>query len=241
MRTVAIALFALLGGCTSADAPVVVFAASSLTDVLTALEPTLEKRLSADVAFNFAGSQALRLQIEQGAPADVFVTADVEHLSALVDAGLAASGRRFATNELVVAVPKENPAGVRRFEDLARADRIVVGAPDVPIGGYTKSVLSQTPAPLSSAIERGIVSKENNARLVLAKVALGEADAAIVYRTDALASDRVTIVELPDALQTTAHYEVAPLERSKSGATVVEILTGPAGQAALDQHGFGRP
>jgi molybdate transport system substrate-binding protein len=232
--------FLLVCACTQTSSPLVVSAASSLTEVLRALEPQVERSLERDVDFAFAGSQALRLQIEQGAPVDVFLSANAAHVDALVAAGLGGAPRRFAANVLTVAVPESNPAGLERFEDLGRASRIVVGAEEVPVGRYTAEVLGRVTArddALAARIHRAVVSRENNVRLVLAKVELGEADAAIVYRTD-VTGRRVKTIEIPSELQVEASYFATVIEDSDEARAFVELLTGPVGRAALRAHGF---
>lgn len=230
----------LVCACTQTPSPLVVSAASSLTDVLRALEPEVERRLDREVDFAFAGSQALRLQIEQGAPVDVFLSANGLHVDALVAAGLAQAPHRFAANVLTVAVPESNPAGLERFEDLGRASRIVVGAEEVPVGRYTAEVLGRLAAgdgALAAQIHRAVVSRESNVRLVLAKVELGEADAAIVYHTD-VAGRRVKTIEIPPELAVDADYFATVIDDSDAARAFVDLLTGPLGRGALEAHGF---
>ena len=159
-----------------------VYAASSLTELFEALESSFEaSHPSTDVALNFAGSQVLRLQIEQGAPADVFASADLRHMDALVTSGRIAAPRVFAHNELVLIVPLDNPAGLESFSDLPRATRLVVGSQAGPVGSYTRAVLAAAGTQLGEEFEAtvtgNIVSEESNVRGVRAKVELGEADA----------------------------------------------------------------
>src|SRR5690606_12049930 len=149
-----------------------------------ALEAAFEAEHSdIDIRLNFAGSQTLRLQLEQGAAADVFASADPSHMDALVQAGLAGEPQTFARNSLVVVVPRDNPADIDTFEDLGAARTLVVGNDAVPIGRYTQALLDRARTRLGDRfverIDDAVVSRENNVRLVLAKVVLGEADAAI--------------------------------------------------------------
>jgi molybdate transport system substrate-binding protein len=224
-----------------AEAPVSVFAASSLTDAFGELAQSAEL----EVAPSFAGSQVLRLQIAQGAPADVFASADRRHMDALVEAGLVGDARVFAHNELVVVVPPDNPAGIEAFEDLPRARRIVVGDPNVPVGRYTRRLLVRAAERFGdgfvSAVRARVVSEESNVRLVRAKVELGEADAAIVYRTDAAASERVRVVPIPDALNVRAEYligVVSASERPERAARWIAHVEGDEGRRTLSAHGF---
>ncbi|MEM7155964.1 MAG: molybdate ABC transporter substrate-binding protein [Myxococcota bacterium] len=246
------ALASLVGsasGCQRQEAPAVpltVFAASSLTDVLGALEPEFEAaNPDVDVALSFAGSQVLRLQIEASAPADVFLSADPTHVQALVDAGRVEAGQVFARNELVVIVPPDNPAGIESLADLPRAQRLVVGTAQVPVGRYTATLLRRANerygADFEAKVRASVVSEESNVRLVRAKVELGEADAAIVYRSDARASDRVRVVSVPPELNVVASYEVGVVSaaaHSEQGRRFVGFLRSAAAATALRKHGF---
>jgi len=240
MRPWALLLLALTGcgddGAT--DATLGVFAASSLTDAFSALEVAFEREHpDVDVAPSFAGSQILRIQIEQGAPADVYASADRAHMDALVAGGHVTGAEVFVHNALVVIVPPDNPAGIERFEDLPRAERLVLGDPNVPVGRYARELLSRTD--FEEEVLAHVVSEEANVRLVRAKVELGEADAAIVYRTDA--SDRVRVIEIPDAVNVRADYHVGLVTRSERRALArewIELLRGDAGRRALTEHGF---
>lgn len=248
---VALALVALaLGGCGrgtrdgSGRHSVVVYAASSLTETFQALGSEFERE-HPDVAleFNFAGSQVLRLQIEQGAPADVFASADAEHMRALSDADLVGEATLFAHNELALIVPTANPAGLERFEDLPRASRIVLADTNAPIGRYTREVLARAGTDFESAVLAHLVSQENNVRLVRAKVELGEADAAIVYRTDAAGGSGVRLLAIPEEVNVRADYFIAAVTRSNSdssgaAAEWLLYLQTPRASAILTEHGF---
>ena len=239
IRALVLALFAC--GCAEEQdaGALTIFAASSLTDAMGELERGFEREHEgAGVEASFAGSQVLRLQIEQGAPADVFVSADEAHMQALLDAGHVVESAVLAHNELVVIVPRDDPA-IRSFSDLPRASRVVIGDESVPVGRYARALLART------AFEREVlarvVSEESNVRLVRTKVELGEADAAIVYRTDAIASDRVRIVEIPGALNVRAGYHAGVVAASPRQALAREWIAharGEEGQRALAAHGF---
>ncbi len=228
-----------------APAALQVLAASSLTEGFTALAQAFERaHPGARVALTFAGSQVLRLQIEQGAPADVFASANPAHLDALVAGGQAQAPRTFARNGLVIIVPPGNPAQVHSLADLARAQRLVLGTPEVPVGRYARQVLAKADARLGAGfadrVLARVVSAESNVRLVRAKVAMGEADAALVYRTDAVGAG-VTAIPLPDAVNVQARYPQAVLTGARSPALAqqwVDFVGSPAGQAILATHGF---
>ena len=229
----------------SGRAPLAVFAASSLTESFEALETGFEQaHPEIDVRLTFAGSQVLRLQIERGAAADVFAAASELHMNALVEAGRVEASQDFAGNRLVVIVPEDNPAGIERFEDLVKAETIVIGAQTVPVGVYTRQMLERVAAsrpPLAEQIRAHVVSEESNVRLVRAKVELGEADAAVVYRTDADASERVRVIEVPETYDVHARYPIAVVEgaaQAKAGGSFVAYVRSESGQGLLAEHGF---
>jgi len=224
-----------------------VFAASSLRDAFLELGGRFEaEHPGVAVSFNFAGSQQLRTQIEHGARADVLATADEQHLRALEERGLAEAPRTFARNEPVIVVPSGNPAAIHSLLELPRAQRIVVGAPDVPIGAYTLRIFEAASARYGqgfrSALEARIASRELNVRQVLAKVRLGEADAAIVYRTDALAAhEAVETISIPADLNIVAEYPIAALREAPQPALArvfLELVLSQAGRALLGRYGF---
>lgn len=225
---------------------VVVFAASSMSDALRAMEADFESvHPNWNLEFSFAGSQALRLAIEQGAPADVFVSANSEHLSALHDGGFVGAGRSIAENDMVLIVPAENPRAIEQFRDLDRAERIVLGHSSVPAGRYAEQVLGlagkKWGAAFADRVEAAVVSREPNVRLVRAKVEWGEADAGIVYRSDAAHCEGVTAFELGDDLNVDAHVLAAPVRGSQAdrgGEAFLDYLASAPGQETLLAHGF---
>jgi molybdate transport system substrate-binding protein len=230
----------------AAPARLVVFAASSLTEVFNDLEQSFEAANSGvDVALSYGGSQVLKLQISEGAPGDVFASADDAHMRALVSAGFAQPGQTFAHNELVIVVPSDNPAHIGELKDLPRAQRLVIGAASVPVGSYTRELFARAGNAHGASFEKDVlsrvVSEESNVRLVRAKVELGEADAAVVYRTDAAASTRVKQVALPPELNVRASYPIALLTQAAQPELArrwVSHVLSPAGQAALETRGF---
>ncbi|MEL6761589.1 MAG: molybdate ABC transporter substrate-binding protein [Myxococcota bacterium] len=252
------ALGALLTSCTEPDPTRVrltVFAASSLTEAFEDLVQSFEaEHPTAEVLLTLAGSQVLRLQIEHGASADVFASAHSTHVAKLVQSGRAGSPIKFASNELALVVPRSNPANIGSFEQLNRARQIVIGTDNAPIGRYTREMLHRARAALgdsyADAVERSVVSTESNSRLVRAKVDLGEADAAVVYRTDALASNAVRIIRIPDAINTQASYHIIrvapaaqvtlapPTARSDFASRFIDYIGSREGQRVLARHGF---
>ena len=227
-----------------------VFAAASLTEAFGELAAEFERaHPGVRVEVSFAGSQVLRTQIEQGAPADVFAAADPVHTEALVQAGLLGPTRVFATNRLVVAVPAEG-SRVGRLEDLALPGvHVVLAGPAVPAGRYAAQALSLLAATgrygpgFEARVLANLASQETSVRAALARVALGEADAAFVYATDAAATRAVRALEIPESCNVTAEYPIGVVARSPAAARArefVELVRGEAGQAVLRRPGFGR-
>ena len=257
MRTrsaaVAVTLLAILGAAAVAAGgdegegrrTLRVFAASSLADAFREMETAFEAaHPDTDVTLVFAGSQVLRLQIEQGARADVFASADRRHIDSLRRAGLVTAYGEFAGTELVVIVPPDNPAAIESFGDLVRARRLVVGTEHVPIGAYTRDLLRRAAARKGSGFESAVldrvVSEESNARLVRAKVELGVADAAIVYRTDA-APGRVHAISVPRWANVRAAYLMGPVAGSANAEGAeqwIGFVAAPAGREILSRRGF---
>lgn len=239
-----------LVGCVAdagARTELVVFAASSLTEAFQDLEPAFEaEHPEVDVALTFAGSQVLRLQIEQGAHADVFASANRSHIAALAAMGLAREGGVFARSPLAVIVPLDNPAGIETFADLPKAERIVIGTERVPVGAYAREALERAAQHLAGDFDRTVmarvVSQESNTRLVRAKVELGEADAAIVYRTDAEASSRVRSVPVPSGIHPGGAYHIAAVVRhgepSPPALAWIAFVRSDAGRRILAARGF---
>jgi molybdate transport system substrate-binding protein len=255
-RVVAL-LFALcVSACRPSDtAPpargraLVVFAAASLREGLSAVAEDFERaHPGVDIQLGFAGTQALRAQLEQGAAADVFASADEAHMQALRTAGMVDAPVTFAQSALVVVVSSEAAERVRRFEDLPSATRIVLGAPEVPIGRYTARLLERADAALgpgfAERVAQRVVSRELNVRQVLAKVTMGEADAGVVYRSDAAAAGAaVHVLEVPPGLRVVAEYPMATLRRATEPALAeawVRYVLSPPAQDTLAAAGFER-
>lgn len=228
---------------------VTVFAAASLGDAFRALQGAFERKHPHwKLRFNFAASSTLRVQIQQGAPADVFASADQTQLQPLVASRQAGPPRVFARNRLVLVVPAGNPGRLRSAKDLSRPGLRVLGtAANVPIGAYTRQVLQKLarlpgyPPDFAAGVERNVVSKEANVRAVLAKTELGEGDAALVYETDARSSTRVRMIPLPEAAQVIAEYPVAPVVgggQRAGGEAFIRFLLSPEGKTTLRRFGF---
>jgi molybdate transport system substrate-binding protein len=231
-----VALAFVAGGCGgSGHEQLTVYAASSLTEVFQELDP--------HARYNFAGSDELATQLREGAEADVYAAASPKYPDELYDEELIEKPEVFATNRLVIVVPKDNPARIDSLSDLQKAGvKLVVGANGVPIGDYTREVLERANRPRVLA---NVVSEEKDVKGVLGKVRLGEADAGFVYATDAKAAgDDVRAIELPDEVQAKVRYPVAVVSASKHEAEArefVERLRGERGQQLLRKGGFGPP
>jgi molybdate transport system substrate-binding protein len=212
-----------------------IFAAASLTAIFPGIDRAPR--------YQFGGSDQLAFQIEQGAPADVYAAASPKYPMQLRARGLCSRPRVFATNTLVLIVPRGNPAHIHSVYDLRRrGTKLVIGARGVPIGDYTRALL--TKLRLGSVLSR-VVSNETDVKLVVAKVALGEADAGIVYRTDVRpAAKHLSQIALPRAAQPTVKYELCIPTRRKHpqlAARFVREVFSTRGRAALQSAGFGLP
>ena len=240
----ALAAALVLAGCgggqrsggASGPAELKVFAAASLT----AAFGDLGRRFTAAnggtrVVFNFAGSQALATQIRQGAPADVFASADLANMDKVRD--LVGTPRSFAGNRLQIVVEQGNPRGVKGLDDLANPDlKVVLAAPDVPAGRYAAESLAKAGVTVEP------VSQEDDVKAVVTKVSLGEADAGIVYVTDVTAGgDKVEGVAIPEELNVLATYPIATVTASRAqdqAQAFMDQVLATDGQQVLKAHGF---
>jgi molybdate transport system substrate-binding protein len=217
---------------------VTVFAAASLKQTFTEIGAEFEKaHPRVEVTFNFAGSSDLVAQLQQGAPADVFASADTKNMEKL--GAEAVAPKAFATNTLEIAVPNGNPAHVQGLADLARQDvQLVTCAPEVPCGAAAATVET------NAELDWKPVSEEQSVADVLGKVESGEADAGLVYVTDVeAAGDRVVGIEIPATVNAVNTYPIAAVKGSKHGdlaAAWVRLVTGADGQKALAAAGFGQ-
>jgi molybdate transport system substrate-binding protein len=227
-----------------------VFAAASLAGVLEDVTVAFEAAYpGTTLTTSTDSSAALRTQIELGAPADVFLSADTTNPEKLVEGGFSAGEAVvFASNTLTVVVPTDNPAGVASPADLARPGlKIIAAGDEVPITAYARRLVANLakepgyPAGFEAAYDRNVVSKEDNVKAVVAKVGIGEGDAAIVYATDAKASADVRTIDVPDSARVTATYAgvvVGASADQEAARTFLDWLTGPDGQAILARFGF---
>lgn len=224
-----------------------VYAAASLTSAFQELGKRFEEtHPGVTIRFNFAGSQTLVSQIGQGAPADVFASADTSNMEKAKAKGLVDSERIFAKNSLVLITPKGNPAGLEKYEDLTRARKVILGVPDVPVGVYGRQSLQKADrvfgAEFSETVLSHVVSQETDVKQIVNKIVLGEGDAAFVYATDVEGmTDKVHVIAVPDTVNVTGTYPVAVVTQSAHkdlAETFIQFLLSREGQEILHRHGF---
>lgn len=226
-----------------------VFAASSLTGAFTEIGKAFEAaNPGITVTLNFAGSGALRTQIEEGAPADVFASASGKEMDTLVTGNFITKDapQIFLTNKLVVILPANNPSALEKLEDLSKPGiKLVLAAETVPVGNYARQALDKMNGSFGTDFKdkvlANIVSNEDNVKQVVAKVQLGEADAGIVYISDSIAAPDLKSIEIPTDLNVIAKYPIAPLAKSENAdlaAKFTEYVLSAEGQAVLQKWGF---
>lgn len=265
---IALLLALVLTGCTTAQATptvapateeavsaetepriLIVFAAASLTDAFTEIGENFQTaNPNVTVTFNFAGSQALRTQLEEGAPADIFASANKTQMDAVIAASLITEGtqQNFLTNKLVVILPADNPAGLSKLEDLANPGiKLVLAAEEVPVGNFARQALDLMNASFGTDFKdkvlANVVSNEDNVKQVVTKVQLGEVDAGIVYTSDAVAAPELQTIEIPSELNVVAKYPIAPLlnsEHADVAQAFIDYVLSDEGQAILEKWGF---
>jgi molybdate transport system substrate-binding protein len=243
-----------VAACSSAKPKTLtVFAAASLTESFGDIGKQFEAaHPGVKVVFNFAGSQQLRAQLEQGAHADIFASANSQEMNAAIAASLVVSGtqRTFARNQLVVIYPKSNPSQIAALTDLARPGlKLDIADPSVPVGQYSLDMLgkmSRDPAFGSDFRDRvmaNVVSREENVKAVVSKVRLGEADAGVVYTTDVTreAAKELGTLDVPDKFNVIATYPIAPLANAfepELARQFVDFVLSPTGQQVMVNYGF---
>ncbi len=251
MVFVPVFLLAVLAGCGGGErnGSINVFAAASLIDAFGEMKEAFEgENPGAEVRLNFAGSSALLTQIQQGAPADVFASADEEKMDSALEDGLVEEPRAFVTNELAVIVPEGNPAGIESLGDLAGESVTLVLAEDgVPVAEYTEALLSNADAEygedFSGRVLGNISSREVDVKAAANRVSLNEADATFVYESDITPDieERVEIVEIPPELNVVATYPIAVASATQNEELAeewVEFVFSEEGQRILESWGF---
>ncbi|MBX3083754.1 MAG: molybdate ABC transporter substrate-binding protein [Anaerolineae bacterium] len=249
-------LIGVLGGNLTlhaqASKTLTIFAASSLTDAFNELATAFKaSNPDVDVQFSFGSSSTLATQLQEGAPADIFASANSKQMQVAVDAKrIAGKPSTFAKNRLILIVPVENPAKITGLKDLANAGvKLVIAADKVPVRDYTNTMLDRLvklPAygqAYKDAVLKNVVSEEANVRQVSLKVSLGEADAGIVYRSDVTPdiADKVVAFPIPDALNTLATYPIAVTNDSANAdlaKTFIDLVLSDAGQDILVKWNF---
>lgn len=229
-----------------------VFAASSLADAFTEIGDNFESAHSGvEVVFNFGSSSTLATQLSEGAPADIFASANARQMTVASDSGrIAGKPQTFAKNRLILVVPADNPANIQSLRDLANDGvKLVIAAPSVPVRDYTDAMLAKLVTDptygeaYQTAFMANVVSEEDNVRQVSAKVALGEADAGLVYKSDVTPdiADQVIAIQIPDAINTLATYPIAATDNSDNPELAGEFISyvlSDEGQDILSNWGF---
>jgi molybdate transport system substrate-binding protein len=227
-----------------------VFAAASLTDAFTEIGAAFEAaNPGVTVVFNFANSRALSTQIEEGAVADVFASANTKEMDTLATGGMVGEAKPFVNNLLTIIVPPDNPAGLSIPRDLSRAGlKLVLAAEEVPVGKYARQVLDKLDvlygAGYRDAVLANVVSNEDNVKQVVAKVQLGEVDAGIVYTSDVVAAPELVSIEIPAEQNVIAVYPIAVLQASSEptlAQAFIDYVLSDEGQAVLRAWGFSPP
>jgi molybdate transport system substrate-binding protein len=256
-------LAAIIGaGCTTEQSQpekktdLTVFAAASLTGALTDMAKEYEtSHPGVHIVTNFDGSQALRTQIEQGADADLFLSANTKQLYALRDQGLMENRSigLFAKNKLVVITPASNPGNISTLADLARSGvRLVIGTKDVPVGDYSRQILKKMANDTAygpsyqTSVLGNVMSEETTVTAVVAKVWIGEADAGIVYESDITPDnrDKFVIITIPETFNVIAEYPAGIVMNSGNkdeAAGFIAYLKSDQGRPILARHGFAVP
>lgn len=247
-------LTCFLGACSvlssnSKPHTLTVFAAASLTDAFSEIGSEFGTiHPDVKVVFNFGGSQNLRTQIEQGAPADVFASANSKEMETLVAGEFVnvETPKVFLTNQLVMVLPEDNVAGISTLEDLGTPGiRLVLAAEEVPAGKYARQALENLNTLFGSDYKdnvlANVVSNEDNIRQAVTKVQLGEADASIVYLSDVVAVPDLLRIDIPAGMNVVAEYPIAALKDSPNSELAdefIQYVLSPMGQAILEKWGF---
>jgi molybdate transport system substrate-binding protein len=253
LLTLIAALFlASFAGCAEEPKELTVFTAASLTGAFGEIGQIYENETGLSVAFNFDGSQALRTQIENGAYADVFASANKKQMNAVKNGRLMnnSSVVIFTKNKLSLIIPKDNPAQISNLSDLVRPGvKIVMGTKDVPVGDYALQIISNLGndsaygPDYKTKVLANVISQETNVNYVVTKVALGEADVGFAYVSDVtenLAS-RIDMISIPDEYNVIAEYPIGSIKDSKypgQSQNFIDLVTSEKGKAIMEEYGF---
>ena len=231
---------------------VTVFAAASLTDAFNEIATEFKKaNPGVELTFSFLGSSALRTQLEQGARADIFASADTVQMNAAKQSGVVTGGDKiFVRNSLTIITPANNPGAVNAVADLKKPGlKLVLAAPEVPVGNYTRQMLSKASADpaygatFSDDVLKNLVSNEANVKQVVTKVELGEADVGVVYGSDVTPSvaPKLKAIAVPATINVIAEYPIAltkDASNPKAAQAFIDFVSGSAGQNILKKWGF---
>jgi molybdate transport system substrate-binding protein len=232
---------------------ITVFAAASLTEAFNALGPAFTKKTGVAVAFSYGGSDTLATQIKQGAPADVFASANLAQMTVVNDAGDVNAPKTFAKNRLVMITPKSATMKLASPADLAKTGvKVVLAAPTVPVGGYARATFAKLsgtagyPVDFPAAVEKNVVSNELDVKAVVTKISLDEGDAGVCYSTDVTATvaPKLTVRPFPAAVAPDIEYPIATIKTSAHANVAqafLEYVLSPDGQAFLKARGFIEP
>jgi molybdate transport system substrate-binding protein len=232
---------------------ITVFAAASLTEAFNAAAPAFTKKTGIAVAFNYGGSDTLATQLKQGAPADVFASANLAQMKVVNDASLVNPAKTFAKNRLVMVTPKASAMKFTGPADLAKNGvKDVLAAATVPVGSYARATFAKLsgtagyPADFPAAVEKNVVSNELDVKAVVTKISLNEGDAGVVYSTDVTpaVAPKLDVFSFPPAVAPDIEYPIAMLKaapNAKGAQAFVDYILSPEGQAFLKARGFISP
>jgi len=249
---IAVLLLASSAGFASEQKEIIIFTAASLTGAFSEIGGIFENETGIHVVFNFDGSQALRTQIENGAYADVFASANKKQMNALKNGGLMNNSSIiiFAKNKISLIVPKDNPAKIKSLSDLAKPGiKIIMGTKDVPVGDYALQIIDKLGNDSSYGLDykakvlSNVISQETTVNYVVTKVALGEADVGFAYVSDVTEdlSSKVDKIEIPDEYNIIAEYPMGLLQESEfpaEGIKFMNLVISNEGTAVLEKYGF---
>jgi molybdate transport system substrate-binding protein len=249
---IAVLFLASSAGFASEPKEITVFTAASLTGAFSEIGGIFENETDIHAVFNFDGSQALRTQIENGAYADVFASANKKQMNALKNDGLMNNSSIviFTRNKISLIVPKDNPAKIGNISDLAKPNiKIVMGTKDVPVGDYALQIIDKLGNDSSygqdykTKVLSNVISQETNVNYVVTKVALGEADVGFAYVSDVTEdlSGKVDKIEIPDEYNVIAEYPIGLIKQSKyptEGMKFMNLVMSNEGKAVLERYGF---
>lgn len=250
---VCILMIGILGmsGCGNKKETITVFAAASLTESMKEIKEVFEKEHpNMDIQLNLDSSSRLRVQLEQGVDADIYLSANQKHYDRLDEQGMIDSGKHFLSNSMVLIVPTENPAQIEKLENLVNECKLVIAQKEVPAGNYALQILENLNNKFGKEYKKNVlenvVSQENNVKQVVAKVVLGEADAAFVYASDVTTDikEKVKVIKIPEKYNVKATYwggTIKKSENNKMAKVLYDMIIGEKGLTIFEKYGFEMP